>query len=190
MHATKVPTPPLDASDTVAEARRQMEICNACRYCEGYCAVFPAMAMRREFTTGDLTHLANLCHNCKGCYHACQYAPPHAFGVNIPATFATLRQESYAGYAWPAAMGRLFERNGTLVSLLAALFATLAMVLAVAVIEPGVLWASHTGVGAFYRVIPHGLMVLLAGGTFAFGCSRWRWGACATGAARARAAAG
>jgi citrate/tricarballylate utilization protein len=168
MHVTRVATPPLDTSETVGEARRQMEICNACRYCEGYCAVFPAMAMRREFTTGDLTHLANLCHNCKGCYHACQYAPPHAFGVNIPATFATLRQESYAEYAWPSGMGQVFQRNGTLVSLLAAVFATLAMVTAVAVIDPGVLWASHTGVGAFYRVIPHWLMVLLAGGTFAF----------------------
>jgi citrate/tricarballylate utilization protein len=28
-------------TDTGIEARRQMEICNACRYCEGYCAVFP-----------------------------------------------------------------------------------------------------------------------------------------------------
>jgi citrate/tricarballylate utilization protein len=64
----------LSETDTVVEARRQMEICNACRYCEGYCAVFPAMAMRREFTGADLTHLANLCHGCKGCYHACQYA--------------------------------------------------------------------------------------------------------------------
>ena len=44
-----------------------MAVCNACRYCESYCAVFPAMAMRREFTTGDITHLANLCHGCKGC---------------------------------------------------------------------------------------------------------------------------
>ena len=100
----------LDTSDTVAEARRHMAVCNACRYCEGYCAVFPAMTLRRDFSTGDLTHLANLCHNCKGCYHACQYAPPHPFGINLPQTFATLRQESYAEYAWPPAMGRLFAR--------------------------------------------------------------------------------
>ena len=25
-----------------AEVGRQMQICNACRYCEGFCAVFPA----------------------------------------------------------------------------------------------------------------------------------------------------
>jgi len=111
---------PLPLTADEAEVARQMQICNACRYCEGYCAVFPAMTMRRSFTEGDLTHLANLCHGCKGCYHACQYAPPHAFGINIPATFAELRQESYAKNAWPAPMGRLFERNGTIVSLLAA----------------------------------------------------------------------
>jgi citrate/tricarballylate utilization protein len=34
-----------------------MRICNACRYCEGYCAVFPAMEQRRVFTKADLTYL-------------------------------------------------------------------------------------------------------------------------------------
>ena len=61
-------TEPVLHSDASLEAKRQMEICNACRYCEGYCAVFPAMALRRDFAAGDLTHLANLCHGCKGCY--------------------------------------------------------------------------------------------------------------------------
>ena len=41
-----------------------MEICNACRYCEGFCPVFPAMEQRRAFSDGDLGYLANLCHNC------------------------------------------------------------------------------------------------------------------------------
>lgn len=159
---------PLDASDTVAEARRHMAVCNACRYCEGYCAVFPAMTLRREFTTGDLTHLANLCHNCKGCYHACQYAPPHPFGINLPQTFATLRQESYAEYAWPAGAGRLFEKNGTLLSLLMAGFVALALVLTAAIQDPAVLYAPQTGPGAFYRIMPLWLMNTLAGGTFLF----------------------
>jgi len=30
-------------ADPVTEAERLMTICNACRYCEGHCAVFPAM---------------------------------------------------------------------------------------------------------------------------------------------------
>ena len=42
-----------------------MEICNACRCYEGFCAVFPAVELRREFTTYDLSYLANLCHNCR-----------------------------------------------------------------------------------------------------------------------------
>ncbi len=166
MSATEQPL--MQESDAIAHARRQMAVCNACRYCESYCAVFPAMAMRRDFSVADLTHLANLCHNCKGCYHACQYAPPHAFDINIPATFATIRQESYATFAWPSGAGKFFERNGTLVTLLAAVFATLAMVLAVAIKDPDVLWGSHTGPGAFYRVIPWWLMVLLSGATFLY----------------------
>ena len=39
---------------TIAEARRQVEICNACRYCEGYCAVFPAINRERVFADGDI----------------------------------------------------------------------------------------------------------------------------------------
>jgi citrate/tricarballylate utilization protein len=164
-------------SETVAEARRQMEICNACRYCEGYCAVFPAMAMRRSFAEADLTHLANLCHGCKGCYHACQYAPPHAFGINIPATFAELRTEGYARHAWPAPMGRLFERNGTIVSLLAALGVAITLILVAALQDPAVLYSAQTGVGAFFRIIPYWLMVSLATLTFGYGVLAMAMGA-------------
>ena len=67
-----------------AEVGRQMQICNACRYCEGFCAVFPAMTRRLEFGQADIHYLANLCHNCGACLHACQYAPPHEFAINIP----------------------------------------------------------------------------------------------------------
>jgi citrate/tricarballylate utilization protein len=162
MHETKAET------DAVRDARRQMEVCNSCRYCESYCAVFPAMTLRREFTTGDLTHLANLCHSCKGCYHACQFAPPHPFEINIPATFAQIRQESYAEHAWPTGAGRFFERNGTVVTLLAALITTLILVATAAIKDPSVLYAPQTGPGAFYRIIPLWLMNLLAGGTFIY----------------------
>lgn len=158
----------MQETDSIRDARRQMEVCNACRYCESYCAVFPAMAQRRDFTSGDLTHLANLCHGCRGCYHACQFAPPHPFEINIPATFATIRQESYAEHAWPPAMGRLFERNGSWVVLAATLGATLALLLAVALKDPTVLFSPQRGTGAFFRIIPLWLINLLAGGSFAF----------------------
>ncbi|HEV7663129.1 MAG TPA: tricarballylate utilization protein TcuB, partial [Chloroflexota bacterium] len=61
--------------DLFQEAARQMVICNACRYCEGFCAVFPAMELRTSFQPSDLTYLSNLCHDCRACLYACQYAP-------------------------------------------------------------------------------------------------------------------
>ena len=54
-----------------AEVSRVMQICNACRYCEGFCAVFPAMTRRLAFSPADAHYLANLCHNCGACLHAC-----------------------------------------------------------------------------------------------------------------------
>ena len=105
---------------TLREARRIMEVCNACRYCGGFCAVFPAMEKRRAFAAGDLEYLANLCHNCTACFHACQYAPPQEFDLNVPKVMAELRAESYEKYVWPTPLSALFRRNGLLVSLLAA----------------------------------------------------------------------
>src|SRR6476661_2629006 len=78
-----------------------MVICNACRYCEGFCAVFPAMERRLTFSDADMGYLANLCHNCAECYYACQYAPPHEFAVNVQQVFAEIRAQSYQKYAWP-----------------------------------------------------------------------------------------
>ena len=73
----------MPAPDLLKDGERQMMIGNACRYCEGYCAVFPALEQRRIFTKADLLYLANLCFDCRDCYCACQYAPPHEFGVNM-----------------------------------------------------------------------------------------------------------
>ncbi len=97
-----------------------MTVCNSCRYCEGLCAVFPAMEMRRAFSDGDLNYLANLCHGCGACYSDCQFSPPHEFNVNVPQTLAIARAESYAAYAWPRAFAGLFARNGLVISLIAA----------------------------------------------------------------------
>ncbi len=76
----------MQETDALRDARHELEVCNACRYCEGFCAVFPAVNLRREFSAGDLSYLANLCHGCRGCYYACQYAPPHEWGINVPRT--------------------------------------------------------------------------------------------------------
>src|SRR5215470_12818381 len=101
----------MPTSELLKDGARQMMICNACRYCEGYCAVFPAMEQRRIFTKADLTYLANLCFDCRDCYYACQYAPPHEFGVNIPKMMSELRAETYRTFTWPTLLSGLFERN-------------------------------------------------------------------------------
>jgi citrate/tricarballylate utilization protein len=142
-------------SELMAEGERIMRICNACRYCEGYCAVFPAMEKRQSFAAGDLNYLANLCHNCSECYYACQYAPPHEFAVDVPKLFAEIRERSYQQYAWPGAFAR-----GTFVCLVIAAYLILSI----------------------HNVLSHGVLVRLFGGVslfvliaFAVGFARfWR----------------
>src|SRR3546814_12702322 len=110
----------MHATDVLREAGRLRTVCNACRYCEGLCAVFPAMEMRRSFADGDLNYLANLCHGCAACYHDCQFSPPPEFDVNVPRTLAQVRAASYGAYTWPRCFAVLFDRNGLAISLPAA----------------------------------------------------------------------
>ncbi|RZL94793.1 MAG: tricarballylate utilization 4Fe-4S protein TcuB [Variovorax sp.] len=148
-----------------AEVGRQMQICNACRYCEGFCAVFPAMTRRLEFGKADIHFLANLCHNCGACLHACQYAPPHEFAVNVPQAMAQVRGQTYIDYAWPPALGALYQRNGLTLAL--ALAAALALFLILAVAMNGTLWGGQLG-GNFYKLFPHNLLVGLFAPVFLF----------------------
>ncbi len=104
-------------AENIAETRRQLEICNACRYCEGYCSLFPAVHRRRVFDAATIVHLANLCHNCRGCYYACQYTEPHEFALNLPAILADVRQQSWQQYALPAGLARAFQRSGVAIAL-------------------------------------------------------------------------
>ena len=147
-----------------AEVARQMQICNACRYCEGFCAVFPAMTRRLEFGKADIHFMANLCHNCGACLHACQYAPPHEFAVNVPQAMAGVRVQTYSDYAWPAILGVLYQRNGLTLSL--ALAAGLAFFLLLALALNGTLWGGVTG--NFYHLFGHNLLVGLFAPVFLF----------------------
>ncbi len=138
--------------DLIAEGERLMTICNACRYCEGFCAVFPAMERRLTFSEADINYLANLCHGCSECYYACQYAPPHEFSVNVPKVFAQIRAQSYQKYAWPR-----FVRVG------------LAGALAAGILVAALLAGARSATGAnFYAVIPHDAMVETFGLVLAF----------------------
>lgn len=157
----------LSAPET--EVARQMQICNACRYCEGFCAVFPAMTRRLEFGKADIHFLANLCHNCGACLHACQYAPPHEFAVNVPQAMAQVRGQTYADYAWPPALGRLYQRNGLTLSLALVAALTLFLVLGAALQGGGLgaLWGADLQ-GNFYSLFPHNLLVGLFAPVFLF----------------------
>jgi citrate/tricarballylate utilization protein len=156
----------------IQEGERIMRICNSCRYCEGFCAVFPAMERRLTFFEGDLNYLANLCHNCGECYYACQYAPPHEFAVNVPKLLAEIRGRSYRQYAWPAFLADAFRINATV----AALTLPVSMLVWFSIARQAV------RVESFYDVVSHAAMVRWFGGVsifvmfvFAVGLARfWR----------------
>jgi citrate/tricarballylate utilization protein len=145
-----------------------MTVCNSCRYCEGICAVFPAMEMRRAFSDGDLNYLANLCHSCGACYYDCQFSPPHEFNVNVPAVLAQVRGESYEAYAWPRFLSGSFQRNGLVISIVAALSVAAFIIGFVLFRDTSVLFGSHTGPGAFYKLMPHNAMAALFGAAFLY----------------------
>jgi citrate/tricarballylate utilization protein len=163
MPATDALAAAAPAEGALAEAGRLMTVCNACRYCEGLCAVFPAMELRNTFAAGDLDYLANLCHGCGACYWDCQFAPPHAFAVNVPRALAELRGESYARYAWPGALAGLFARNGLAVALIAAASVALFVGGFMAANDPAMMFGSQRGAGMFYALMPHTAMATLFG---------------------------
>jgi citrate/tricarballylate utilization protein len=146
--------------DVLAEADRLMTICNACRYCEGLCAVFPAMEMRTAFASGDLGYLANLCHNCGACSIDCPFSPPHQFAVNVPKTLATVRAQSYGEYAWPRFLAPLFLHNP--------LMLTVALPISIAGILLTMAGLDKPRGADFYALIPHDTLALLFGAVFLY----------------------
>jgi len=118
--------------DSFEEANRQLVICNACRYCEGYCPVFRAIETRRDFNQGDVFYLSNLCHDCRACYYACMFTPPHEFAINIPKLLSEARTETYQRWSWPGFLARAFKKRGITMAL--------AMVAAAIVIAPISAW--------------------------------------------------
>ena len=158
--------------DIIQEAGRQLVICNACRYCEGYCPVFRAIETRRDFKQGDVFYLSNLCHDCRACYYACMYTPPHEFAINIPQILAASRMETYRRWSWPEFLGRAFK-NRSVTVFLATGMAALVALLALLFIPPGNLFAAHLGPGAFYEVVPYLAMVAGALILFLYGIAMW-----------------
>lgn len=147
--ATTAPANGLDA--LIEDARRQLRICNACRYCEGYCDAFRAITRRRDFADGDVLQLANLCHDCRGCYHSCQYAPPHEFALNLPRALAEVRRGAWVRFTMPRRPAATLQRSAA-AGLALAGGAVLAIGLLALALGP-------TGAPAFYGIISHGWMV-------------------------------
>jgi citrate/tricarballylate utilization protein len=155
------------SDDLIRQGEHVMTVCNACRYCEGYCAVFPAMENRLAFSKGDLTYLANLCHNCGECLYACPYGPPHEFAINVPRTLAEIRLGSYEEYCWPRPLSRAFRRHQLLTALALALGSVGLLFASTLLVGPERLSIARPG-GDFYRVVPHDVMVAVFGGVSAF----------------------
>ncbi len=151
--------PPL--LELVEEASRQLAVCNSCRYCEGYCAVFPALERRGAgLTSGDVSHLANICHDCRACLQACMYAPPHELAVDIPAVLTQVRAAGYRRFAWPGALGAAFE-SASGFAVLAALVGLLAALLGVLGSGGfGHFFEAFSQPGSFYRIVRYELMVV------------------------------
>jgi len=141
------------------EAEWQLNVCNSCRYCEGYCAVFPALARRSELTHGDISHIANVCHDCRACLTACMYAPPHEFGVNPPKILSEVRRATYDAPTLQSRPGLLGRGPTALVGF----FVTVAIIVLVALISEGTrAWLhSQHGASSPYRVISYGAVLAI-----------------------------
>jgi citrate/tricarballylate utilization protein len=158
--------------DLFAEANRQLTICNACRYCEGYCPVFPALELRRTVTDGDVVYLAHLCHDCRACYSACMYSSPHEFAVNIPKILADVRLENYQRWSWPSVLAHSFTERRVGMMLVTSTVSVVT-ILAVLLAKPSAVFSSHRGSGSFYEVIPYWVMIACAIGLCCYSAAVW-----------------
>jgi len=147
-------------SSLFAEAERQLAVCNSCRYCEGYCPVWPALERVSVMSEGDVTHLANLCHDCRDCFTACMYTAPHEFALNPPKVFAQVREETYRRYVWPveaSAPRWLRGRRGVLAAFVAV--AALLVMLSLLVEGGGAFTGSGVGARSPYALLPYLLLL-------------------------------
>jgi citrate/tricarballylate utilization protein len=167
----------MSMDELFVEAERQLNVCNSCRYCEGYCPVWPTLETTTELGRGDLLHLSNLCHDCQDCFTACMYTAPHEFALNPPELFSAVRLETYREYAWPPRPAWARGPRG---------IAALAVVVIVVVIALAALLhgdASSTPSAASpYRLIPHWVLVGIVSAPVIWGvvitavaaCRYWR----------------
>jgi citrate/tricarballylate utilization protein len=159
--------------DLFAEADRQLSVCNSCRYCAGYCPVWPALELRTELEPADAKHLANLCHDCQDCFTACMYTAPHEFAINPPALFASIREEVYEEYRWQPPVPAWFRNWTAKVSLVAAVALVLT---ALSYLDTG---GAAFGVndGSAYALLSHWVMVGIVLAPFLLSVAALIWSA-------------
>ena len=144
----------------IDEANRQLTICNACRYCEGYCAVFPALERRIEVLASDVEYLANLCHDCRACYYACPFVAPHEYAIDLPRALSEVRRATYSRYSPVDIVRRLAgSMRASLALITVGALVVLILLVATTTGLPA-LGIAHVGPGAFYEVLPWLLMVV------------------------------
>lgn len=151
----------------IEEASRELAICNACRYCEGLCPVFPALERRTVILEGDATQLANLCHDCRSCVDACMYSPPHEFGIDLPTVLTAVRLADYDRLVWPYRVPRpLRGRSGMVIGSLVALV----IVVVIALLHAGVSGLTQgNGMAASpYELVPYPVLLVLMLGSAAY----------------------
>jgi citrate/tricarballylate utilization protein len=150
----------MSLDELFTEAERQLNICNSCRYCEGYCPVWPALELRADLSQGDMIHLANLCHDCRDCYTACMYTPPHEFAVNPPKVFTEIREATYDAYAWPRAVPR--PLRGMTAAVVSAVVTGLVLLGLSALTEGGAAFSAAAS-GSPYALLPYWWMLAVGG---------------------------
>jgi hypothetical protein len=90
-----------------AEVARVLQICNACRYCEGFCAVFPAMTRRLEFNKPPTCTTWPTCATTAA--PACTPASTRrrtSLRQRAAGDGAVRAPDLHAGYAWPRPWAR------------------------------------------------------------------------------------
>ena len=151
--------PKVDAYGTlIKEAARQLTICNACRYCEGFCPVWEVIEYRREFKTADVEYVANLCHDCGQCFDVCPYTPPNEFSVDIPKILGVIRTETYKKYSTPRKMS-LFSGSRIWPTLM--LFGFSLLTLFIIYLSSGNylrIFRTISGPGSFYVILSNAIL--------------------------------
>ena len=132
-----------------------MKICNACRYCEGFCPVWDVMEYRREFAKGDIEYMANLCHDCGQCFDSCPFTPPNEFSVDIPSILSEVRAHTYEEYTSPSIAAPLLDKRVRFSLLLLGLSFLGLLTTYFLTGNPARILGSYTEKGSFYEILPN-----------------------------------